>query len=520
MADQSSKLDILPSGHPRISHMEMRGIVKQFPGVLANDDIDFDVHAGEVHALLGENGAGKSTLMKILYGMYQPNQGEIRLNGKKAAIASPSDAIRNGIGMIHQHFMLVPSLTVAENVALGLPSTRGLITDLDVVSARIDKLAKLYGLLVDPASYVWQLSVGQQQRVEIIKALYRGAALLILDEPTAVLTPQEVDDLFVTLHQMASDGHAMIFISHKLHEVLNISDRVTVLRDGRVVGTTLTANTTKGDLANLMVGRAVGLKFEREQIEIGKERLQLKDIWAMSDRDTEALRGVNLEIRSGEILGLAGVSGNGQRELAEVITGLRSIVKGQVYLDAKDVTGLSPGRLIEAGLSYIPEERMRDGMIKEFSVSENLILREHHKKPASTAGFMNLPAITKQSAELIQDFNVKTPSQDTPVKSLSGGNIQKLVLARELSRKPGVVIAAQPTRGLDIAATEYVHYRLMEQRKQGTATLLISEDLDEILALSDRIAVIYEGQIMGIVAAEEASPKELGLMMAGVKSDT
>ena len=499
--------------------MEMRGIVKRFPGVLANDRVNFEVSAGEVHALLGENGAGKSTLMKILYGLYQPNEGEIRLNESKVAIASPSDAIKLGIGMIHQHFMLVPSLTVAENVALGLPSSRGFITDLDVVSRRIDELAKLYGLQVDPSVYVWQLSVGQQQRVEIIKALYRGAALLILDEPTAVLTPLEVDDLFVTLHQMARDGHAMIFISHKLHEVLSISERVTVLRDGRVVGTLPTKETTKGELANMMVGRAVGIKFDRQPGIVGPVRLELKELRAMSDRGTQALRGVNLEVCAGEILGLAGVSGNGQRELAEVITGLRPATQGKVHLDSRDVTGQSPAELIEYGLSYIPEERMRDGMIKEFSVSENLILRDHHKKPISRGGFLDLPIIADRSSKLIEDFNVKTPSQDTPVKSLSGGNIQKLVLGRELSRRPKVVIAAQPTRGLDIAATEYVHYRLVEQRKEGTATLLISEDLDEILALADRIAVIYEGKIMGILPADQATPKELGLLMAGVKSE-
>jgi ABC-type uncharacterized transport system ATPase subunit len=507
------------SNQPRITRVELRGIVKRFPGVLANDHVNFDVQAGEVHALLGENGAGKSTLMKILYGLYQPNEGEIWLNDRKVTITSPSDAIRLGIGMIHQHFMLVPSLTVAENVALGLPSTRGFITDLDVVSARIGELAKVYGLQVDPGAYVWQLAVGQQQRVEIIKALYRGAALLILDEPTAVLTPQEVDDLFVTLRQMAKDGHAMIFISHKLHEVLSISDRITVLRDGHVVGSLPTRETTKGELANMMVGRAVSLKVERQPVEMGKVCLQLQDIHAMSDQGTEALRGVSLEVRAGEILGLAGVSGNGQRELAEVITGLRTATRGRVMLDARDVTGLSSGELIELGLAYIPEERMRDGMIREFSVSENLILREHHKKPISRAGFLSLPAIAHRSSELIEDFNVKTPSQETLVKNLSGGNIQKLVLARELSRKPRVVVAAQPTRGLDIAATEYVHYRLVEQRKEGTATLLISEDLDEILALSDRIAVIYEGKIMGIVAIDRATPKDLGLMMAGVKVD-
>jgi simple sugar transport system ATP-binding protein len=520
MDTATDKRDLLPTGNPRIESVEMCGITKRFPGVLANDRVNFDVHAGEVHALLGENGAGKSTLMKVLYGLYQPNEGEIRLNGQKVVIASPSDAIRLGIGMIHQHFMLVPSLTVAENVALGLPSSRGFITDLDVVSKRINELAKVYGLLVDPNAYVWQLSVGQQQRVEIVKALYRGAALLILDEPTAVLTPQEVDDLFVTFHQMAKDGHAMIFISHKLHEVLDISDRITVLRDGRFAGSLATSETTKSELANMMVGREVVLRIDRKPQRAGQVRLKIEDLWAMSDRGTQALRGVNLEIQSGEILGLAGVSGNGQKELAEVITGLRPATKGRVTLESQDITGQQPGVLIKAGLSYIPEERMRDGMIKEFTVAENLILREHQDKPFSQLGFLNLKAISQRCSNLIENYNVKTPSQDTTVKSLSGGNIQKLVLARELNRKPRVVVAAQPTRGLDIAATEYVHYRLLEQREEGAATLLISEDLDEIMALSDRIAVIYEGKIMGILTADEATPKELGLLMAGVQSES
>ena len=512
--------ELLPSGHTRINHLEMRGIVKRFPGVLANDNVDFDVRSGEVHALLGENGAGKSTLMRILYGLYQPNDGEIWLNEQKVSIQSPADSIRLGIGMIHQHFMLVPSLTVTENVALGLPSTRGPITDLDRVTGRINELAKVYGLQIDPSAYVWQLSVGQQQRVEIIKSLYRGAALLILDEPTAVLTPQEVEDLFITFRQMAREGHAMIFISHKLHEVLSISDRVTVLRDGRVVGNLPTSQTTKGELAHLMVGRPVTLKLDRAPVVQGDIRLSINDLWATSDRETEALRGVNLDIRAGEIVGLAGVSGNGQKELAEVITGLRAVKQGQVKVDGKDIANCSPRTLIDLGISYIPEERMRDGMIREFTVAENVILRELDKKPISNVGFLNSKAIADHTDYLIQSFNVKTPSQETPIKNLSGGNIQKLILARELARKPGVVIAAQPTRGLDISATEYVHQRLLEQRKEGSATLLISEDLDEILALSDRIAVIYEGQIMGEIPAELASPKELGLLMAGVKSET
>lgn len=511
------EISVLLSSQVRVSHLEMKGIVKQFPGVLANDHIDFDVHAGEVHALLGENGAGKSTLMKVLYGMYRPNVGEIYIDGQPVTIQSPSDAIAKGIGMIHQHFMLVPTLTVAENVALGLRSSRGLLTDLKEVSERIVELANLYGLLVDPSTYIWQLSVGQQQRVEIIKALYRGAALLILDEPTAVLTPQEVDELFVTFKQMVRDGHALIFISHKLHEVLSISNRVTVLRDGRVIGTLPTMEATKEDLAKMMVGREVGLKPEHKMVELGSVMLELEDLWANSDRDVPALRGVSLQIRAGEILGLAGVSGNGQRELAEVITGLRRLTRGKVVLANKDITGGNPGEIMEHGLSYIPEERMRDGVIREFSILENAILRENDKEPFARRGFLNFPVITEHAGELVKKFNVKTPSLDTPAKNLSGGNIQKLILARELSRKPGVLIASQPTRGLDIGATEYIHNRLMEQRAEGTATLLISEDLDEIIALSDRIAVIYEGQIMGVIERQDATLKNLGLLMAGIR---
>jgi simple sugar transport system ATP-binding protein len=512
-----SEYNKLPTGQTRIDHLELRKVTKRFPGVLANDSVDFDVKTGEVHALLGENGAGKSTLMKILYGLYHPDEGEILLNGKPVTIDSPTDSINLGIGMIHQHFMLVESLTVAENVALGLPSSRGLLTDLDRVSKRILELAEIYGLRIDPDAYVWQLSVGQQQRVEIIKALYRGAALLILDEPTAVLTPQEVDELFVIMKQMVKDGHALIFISHKLHEVIEISDRVSVLRDGRMIGTKLTSETTKQDLANWMVGREVGFAPDRGEAKRGKIRLQLTDVSCGSDRGTPGLRGVSLDVHSGEILGIAGVSGNGQRELAEAITGLRRVTDGRVTLEGEDVTNLLPAQLTERMLSYVPEERMRDGMIKDFTVAENMILREHHKQPYSRSGFLNLGEIARHSEKLITQFQVKTPSQETPAKSLSGGNIQKVVIARELSRQPRAIVAAQPTRGLDIGATEYVRQQLIEQRKEGTAILLISEDLDEILALSDRIAVIYEGQIMDIVPREAATPEKLGLLMAGVK---
>ncbi len=506
----------LPSGKERIDSLEMRGITKRFPGVLASDHIDFDVKSGEVHALLGENGAGKSTLMKILYGLYHQDEGEILLNGKPVTISSPTDSINLGIGMIHQHFMLVQTMTVAENVALGLPSSRGALTDLDRVSKRIVELAEIYSLKIDPSAYIWQLSVGQQQRVEIIKALYRGAALLILDEPTAVLTPQEVDELFAIMRQMVKDGHALIFISHKLHEVVEISHRVTVLRDGRKIGTRPTSETTKQDLANWMVGREVGFIPDRGMVKRGEVRLQLDQVSCGSDRGTPGLRNVGLEVSSGEILGIAGVSGNGQRELAETVTGLRKVTGGRVMLEGNDVTGLAPGELTDRMLSYIPEERMRDGMIKDFTVAENLILREHHKQPYSASGFLNLHDISTHADQLIERFHVKTPSRDTLAKNLSGGNIQKVVLAREISRSPRVIIAAQPTRGLDIGATEYVREQLLEQRRLGAAIMLISEDLDEILALSDRIAVIYEGQIMDIVSREDATAQKLGLLMAGV----
>ncbi len=502
----------------RVEHIEMRGVVKQFPGVLANDRVDFDVRAGEVHALLGENGAGKTTLMNILYGLYRADEGRILLNGRAVNINSPADAIRLGIGMIHQHFMLVPTLSVAENVALGLPSSRGFMLDLDRVGERIAELSQTYGLQVDPTARVWQLSVGEQQRVEILKALYRGADLLILDEPTAVLTPQEVEELFLTLRRMAEDERALIFISHKLHEVLSISDRVTVLRDGRVVETLDTSETTRDELARLMVGREVLLRVDRPPVELGAVRLSVEGIWAEGDKGVPALRGVDLTVRAGEIFGIAGVSGNGQRELAEVIAGLREASRGGVRIDGVDVTGFSPSRLLEQGLSYIPEERMRDGVIRDFTVAENLILHDHPKKPYASGIFMNYGGISERSDELIGAFEIKTPTRDTPLKSLSGGNIQKLILARELSRRPSVVVAAQPTRGLDIAATEYIHRLLVRQRGEGTATLLISEDLDEIRNLSDRIAVIYEGQITGIVGRDEATVKQLGLMMAGVRA--
>lgn len=501
----------------RIDHVALRNIVKRFPGVIANDHINFEVKAGEVHALLGENGAGKTTLMRILFGLYQPDEGQIMINERPETIHSPADSIRLGLGMIHQHFMLVPSLSVAENVALGMPSSRGLLLDLDLVSDKINQLSESYGLKVDPKAMVWQLSVGEQQRIEILKALYRGADLLILDEPTAVLTPQEVDEFFAILRRMSKEGHSIIFISHKLHEVLSISDRVTVLRQGRVVTTLPTRETNRNQLAQLMVGREVLLRVDRPPVDLGEIRLSIKDLWVTGDKGLPAVRGVNLDIRAGEIVGLAGVSGNGQRELAEAISGLRKPTQGQIVIDDQEVTSWHTSQLIENGLAYISEERFRDGVVKELTVEENLMLEEHGRHPFSSGIFLKFPVIASHSNELIQDYEIKTPNIKTPLRNLSGGNIQKLILARELSRKPRVLIASQPTRGVDIGSTEYIHQRLIGQRKQGTATLLISEDLDEIRNLSDRIAVIFEGQIIGILNQKEASVEKLGLMMAGVK---
>jgi len=491
--------------------IELRGITKRFPGVLANDRVDLDIRRGEVHALLGENGAGKSTLMKMLYGMLQPDDGQIRIEGKALRIASPSAAIEHGIGMVHQHFMLVPSLTVAENIALGL---RGPL-DLAPVARGVKALSEKYGLKVDPAAYIWQLSVGEQQRVEILKALYREARVLILDEPTAVLTPLEVVEFFKVIKRMVADGCGVIFISHKLYEVLEISDRISVLRDGKVVGETTPVQATRETLVRMMVGREVSLQVERASQLLGAVRLAVHGLSAQSDRRTPALREVSFEVRAGEILGIAGVSGNGQRELAEVVAGLRGGTGGTVQIDGKDLTSVPVRERVAAGLAYIPEERMKDGAIRNFSVMENAILHSHGAPPVARGGILDFRQIRRSTQGLIDAFNVRTPTQQTPIRNLSGGNIQKLILARELSRAPRVLIAAQPTRGVDIGATMYIHKRLLEQRAQGTATVLISEDLDEILALSDRIAVLYEGEIRGILDREDATPDKLGLLMAG-----
>lgn len=500
----------------QITSLQMQEIVKQFPGVLAADHIDFDVNSGEVHALLGENGAGKSTLMKILYGLYQPDSGDIRLNDHLTTITSPQDAIANGIGMIHQHFMLVPSLSVTENIALGMRSSRGFLTDLKTISKRLLELSEIYNLKVDPDIPVWQLAVGEQQRVEILRALYRGASLLILDEPTAVLTPQEVDGLFNILRQLAEDGHALIFISHKLHEVLAISQRITVLRDGKKIDTIPAKGATKPQLAEMMVGRPVILEYDKSAYQPGDVRLRLHEVNALSDRGDQGLSNVTFALHSGEILAVAGVSGNGQHELAQVIAGLRDTTRGSIFVVDKEITGWMPTQINRMGVSYIPEERMLDGVIKDFTVAENLVLQDHGRPPYVSGGiFMNFRKIAADCIQAIRDYEIKTPSHETPIKNLSGGNIQKLVLARELSRSPKVLIAAQPTRGVDIGASEYIHQRLLEERDNGTAILLISEDLDEIRALADRIMVMYEGEIVGIVNNADVTLETIGMMMAG-----
>jgi ABC-type uncharacterized transport system ATPase subunit len=492
----------------------MKDIVKCFPGVRANSQVCFDVSPGEVHALLGENGAGKSTLMRQLYGMYQPDSGEIIIDGVPRSFRSPADAIRAGVGMIHQHFMLVPTLTVAQNIALGEKSRRWPLADTRRVIARVEELAEEYGLKVDPSAYVWQLSVGEQQRVEIIKALYKGAGLIILDEPTAVLTPQEVDDLFATLRRMVAEGHSLIFISHKLGEVMAISDRVTVLRDGAAIGTRETSKVSRAELVTMMVGREIK-ELEARKLEAGATRLKIEGLRALGDRGTEALRGIDLEVRSGEIVGIAGVSGNGQRELAECLAGMRPATAGKVSLNGRELGSATLNERVEAGMAYVPEERMRDGAIGEFSVKENVFLHDHASKGFRRGIFLSFARMQAHAAALVSEFSVKTPSLDTPLKTLSGGNIQKLILARELSRNPALLVAAQPTRGVDVGSTWYIHQCLLQQREAGTGVLLISEDLDEIRALSDRIAVIYEGRIVGVVERNAATVQQIGLMMSG-----
>ncbi len=497
--------------------LKMTGITKRFPGVVANDDVDLTVLPGQVHTLLGENGAGKSTLMKILYGLYTPDEGTIELNGEQVHITSPTDAIRQGIGMIHQHFMLVPTLTVAENVALGLGGRHGL-SDMRPIKARLAEVSEHYGLHVDPDAYIWQLAVGERQRAEILKALYRDAELLVLDEPTAVLTPPEVDDLFVTLRQMQADGKGLIFISHKLHEVMDLSDEITVLRNGKVSGHTRPSESSREHLAELMVGRPVELTRNVAPQDAGATQLGVKGLDVVGDRGNLAVKDLSIHVRSGEIVGVAGVSGNGQRELAEAIFGLRPVERGEVTIAGQPVASPAPAAVRAMGLSYVPEERMRDGVIGEFSVAENMMLVDYKIDPYTKHGLLNQSAIDPRCEGLTAEYRVKTPTIDTPTRNLSGGNIQKVVIAREFSCGATALVVAQPTRGVDIGAAEYIHERLLQQRADGAAILLISEDLDEVMQLSDRIIVLLEGEIMGEVARADFNVNDIGLLMSGVTS--
>ena len=500
----------------KIEHLEMRGITKKFPGVLGNNNVNIDLRSGEVLAILGENGAGKTTLMNILYGLYQPDAGQILMNGRPVKINSPREAIRQGIGMVHQHFMLVSTLTVSENVALGLPSPKGLVVDLKGVAKKVKEISETYGLVIHPDAYVWQLSVGEQQRVEIVKALYRGANLLILDEPTSVLTPQESAELILLLKKMAGSGTPIILISHKLNEVMAVSDRVTVLRDGEVVATVKTAETSPDELAMKMVGRALSCSVKGAESLPGRTVLELKNVWVAGDQGPTALAGVSLDVKAGEIVGIAGVSGNGQKELAEAVSGLRKVAQGQVLLNGRTVTNLPPHRIIREGLGYIPEDRLHVGTIPSFTVWENLILKDHHSPPYSKGMFLQYRRIKDLCASLVSRYGIKTPSLDTLTGRLSGGNIQRVVLAREITRSPVALVAASPTRGLDIVATQYIHTELLEARKNGIGVLLISEDLEELLELCDRIAVMYGGRIMKVMPVKEADERTLGLLMAGV----
>lgn len=495
--------------------IEMRGITKIFPGVVANENINFQLQKGEIHALLGENGAGKTTLMKILYGLYTQTSGEIFVNGQKVEITSPSKAIALGIGMVHQHFMLVPPFTVAENIVLGSePSKRGVL-QMDEAIRRVEELSGQYGLTVDPKAKVQDISVGMQQRVEILKALYRGADILILDEPTAVLTPQEVKELIAIMDKLTSQGKSIIFITHKLKEVKAISDRVTVIRRGKVIDTVKTADVDTRALARMMVGREVVLEVDKVPANPGETILKVENLHALNDRNLPALRGVSFEVRAGEILGIAGVDGNGQSELTEVLTGLRLASMGKVEFAGEDVSHKTTRKRIEKGISYIPEDRHKRGLVLDFSLAENMILGHHYKRPFSKSIVMKYSEIRKNAKKLIEEFDVRTPNDEVHAKNLSGGNQQKVIIAREISRNPELLIAAQPTRGVDVGAIEFIHKRIVEQRDAGKGVLLISLELDEILSLSDRIAVIYEGQIVGVLDAKDANEEDLGLMMAG-----
>jgi len=500
--------------------LELRSITKRFPGVLANDHIDLTLNEGEIHALLGENGAGKTTLMNILYGLYQPDEGEVIVRGEKVAIRDPGDAIAEGIGMVHQHFMLIPVFTVTENVMLGEESLRyGDFLDRPTAAQRIREISEQYHLEVDPDVHVQDIAVGVQQRVEIIKLLYRKADILIFDEPTAVLTPQKADELFKIMRSLTDQGKSIIFITHKLREVLDVADRISVLRRGKMVGTTTPKEASQGKLAEMMVGREVQLGVDKKPPNIGEPVLKVNDIVVMNDRKQVAVDGISFDIHAGEILGVAGVQGNGQTELVEVLTGLRPLQDGAIHFLDDDISKSAPREITELGVAHVPEDRQRDGLILPFPVSDNLVLNTYYLSPFTQGVIMQQEAIVESAVERIREFDIRTPGPQTPAGSLSGGNQQKLIVAREFSRPIKLLIASQPTRGLDVGSIEFIHGRIIDKRDEGVAVLLVSPELDEILALSDRIAVMYRGKIMDTLPGEKATKEQVGLLMAGITQD-
>ncbi len=498
--------------------LEMRNVTKRFPGVLANDRVSFAVQPGEVHALLGENGAGKTTLMNILYGLYQPDAGEVFLNGERVTLRSPKDAMSRGVGLVAQHFHLARRHTVAENIGLGLADTPFWFP-VKKLSARVLELGRRYGLTVDPNARVWQLSPGEQQRVEILKALLQSAKILILDEPTSVLTPQEAESLFTVLGRMKAEGEAVVFISHKLDEVMSVADRVTVLRKGAVVGTLASAEATPGSLAQMMMGRKVTPLRAKNASSTERVVLSLEGVSVKGDRGVDALRDVSLNVHGGEIVGVAGVAGNGQGELIETLTGLRRAFQGRVTLDGRDVTALGAKDLFEAGVAHIPEDRNHVGIVPSLSVAENAVLRQYRYKPFSKGALLDWRAVKTFADKSVKDYEVATPSTATPARLLSGGNVQKIILARELSGDPKLVVAAHPTYGLDVSAAALTHNLLLQQRERGAGVLLVSEDLDELLKLADRIVVLFAGVVMGVLDAASADRERLGLLMAGVAAE-
>jgi ABC-type uncharacterized transport system ATPase subunit len=495
--------------------LELRGITKRFPGVLANDSIDFDLRRGEVHALLGENGAGKSTLMNVLYGLYHPDEGEIRVNGELVRMGSPQEAIARGIGMVHQHFMLIPVMTVAENIVLATePRQAGILLDYDQARKRVRELASSFGFAIDPDARVIDITVGQEQRVEILKALYRRADILILDEPTAVLTPQEARELFGILRSLQREGMSIIFITHKLNEVLDIADRITVLRRGKTVQTLPAKGATEEGLARLMVGREVLLRVEKGAAAAGESLLEVDGLRVRDDRGLEKVRGVSFQVRAGEIVGIAGVDGNGQTELIDALTGLRKPEAGNVLLSGRDITRGTAREHLEQGLGHIPEDRQHRGLVLDFSLAENIALHDFRKAPDSRFGWLFPRRLVERARRLIKEFDVRGGGPQTRASALSGGNQQKVILAREIDRDPSVLLAAQPTRGLDVGAIEFVHRRLIEERDEGRPVLLVSLELEEVLSLSDRILVMYEGEIVGEFPPT-ATEEELGIAMTG-----